>query len=84
MFFRLGRALKEILLYFGWKRFALIYTDDQITRKCHSMAEGLRQTLASSQLLLAYSLQIDSGLEKSEDMKKFLNDLPHFARSMYY
>lgn len=49
--FSFGRALKELLLYFNWKRIAIIYSDDKTTRKCQSVVDGLSSYMAQSNIV---------------------------------
>ena len=73
---RLGRAVKEFLTYFNWKRFAMFYTDDRGTRKCYSIAEGMRKVFANVDIVNVYNLMIDSATATDADIEKFLKALP--------
>src|SRR5436189_180419 len=77
----MGRALKEILLHFNWKRIAVIYTDDMMTRKCYSVAEGLRKVIAATNVVNVYNMGVDRQKISDEEIKIFLDSLPSFARS---
>ncbi len=73
--------MKEVLLYFNWRRIAVIYTDDGATRKCYSIAEGLRKVLAPTNIINVYNLGVDRAKIKEEEIEKFLKGVAQFARS---
>lgn len=78
---RMGRAVKEMLNYFNWKRFAMFYTDDRGTRKCFSIAEGMRKVFANVDIINVYNLMINSATASATDIEIFLKALPELARS---
>lgn len=80
-FFRMGRAIKELLVYFNWKRIAMVYTDDGATRRCYSIAEGLRKTLPAAGILNAYNVAIDRATITDDEIDSILTVLPTKARS---
>lgn len=81
--FRMGRALKEMLLYFNWKRIAMFYTDDGATRRCYSIAEGLRKTLIQAGIINVLNTAVDRATANDDEIEKFLNAMSTFARSKY-
>lgn len=76
----MGRALKEVLLHFNWRRVAMFYTDDGATRRCYSIAEGLRKTLIRANITNALSHVIDRAIANEAEMEKFLTIMVQFAR----
>lgn len=77
----MGRAVKEILLYFNWRRIAMVYTDDGTTRRCYSIAEGIRKTLPSTDIVNVHNLAIDRATINDDEIDRFLDVLQQTARS---
>lgn len=80
---RMGRALKEILLYFGWTRVALFYTDDKTTRKCYSVAQGAMKIFPRHGIHIVLMHEIDGERPTDEEVDRFLDAFPDLTRSDY-
>lgn len=78
---RMGRAIKEVLQFFNWRRIAMLYTDDGTTRKCFSIAEGVRKILPSTDIINVHNLAIDRATILDEEIDRFLDILEGTARS---
>lgn len=77
----MGKALKEMLLYFNWKRLAMFYNDDGAARHCYHVAHGFRKAIHSSNISTVLRIGIHDTVISDEDIERFLNDLPSLVRS---
>lgn len=59
----------------------MFYTDDGATRRCYSIAEGLRKTLLPANIVNVHNVGIDRATASDEDIEKFLKVMIGFARS---
>uniref|UniRef100_A0A914W7U8 Guanylate cyclase n=1 Tax=Plectus sambesii TaxID=2011161 RepID=A0A914W7U8_9BILA len=77
----IGRALAELMNFFGWKEFAMIYTDDSSRRKCYFLQQGLDTVLrrAIYTIVVSYIVEI-SGAPTQAAINDFLDTAATKAR----
>lgn len=47
---RFARALAEMMTYFEWSEFAMLYNDDLRRRKCASIKQGIDEALLKNRI----------------------------------
>lgn len=83
MFFsyRLGRAIKEMLVYFRWNRVALLATDDRAARKCYFIVQGMHTAFIRSPVKIEWRMELDYISPTDEDLQTFVEGMKKTARS---
>ncbi|KAK0410045.1 hypothetical protein QR680_004912 [Steinernema hermaphroditum] len=69
--FTLGLAIREVMLEYEWKEFALVYTMDKVQRKCDFLQQDLEKAISS-----------DDTIEVSISYKRQLNPTPEGLKQM--
>jgi len=59
----------------------MFYTDDGATRRCYSIAEGLRRTLFKNNITNVLNHVIDRPTANDVEIEKFLTYMTSLARS---
>lgn len=80
----MGRALKEMLSFLGWTRVAIFYTDDKMTRKCYSVAQGAIKQFPRGGIHIVLMHEIDGERPSDEEVDRFLDAFPSLTRSISF
>uniref|UniRef100_A0A915L9N2 guanylate cyclase n=1 Tax=Romanomermis culicivorax TaxID=13658 RepID=A0A915L9N2_ROMCU len=76
----MGRALKELLLHFNWKRVASFYTDDNASRRCYSIVDSLKKTLLKAGIVNVLNTMVERISPTDDEIMSFLQTIKQFAR----